>query len=69
MEFRHVGHHLLGDTTRDQMRTDLVQAIGRLVKRQDTYFRGMERRGTPLHWLDGDDLDAAIAIVESMLRP
>ena len=68
MEFRHVGHYLLGDTTREQMRTDLLQAIGQLVKRQDTYFRGMERRGTPMHWLDGDDLGAAIAIVDSRVR-
>ena len=32
----------------------------------DTYFRGMERRGTPMHWLDGDDLTAAIAIVDTV---
>ncbi len=64
MEFRHVGHYLLGDTTPEQMRADLLQAIGQLVKRQDTYFRGMERRGTPMHWLDGDDLAAAMAIVD-----
>ncbi len=66
MEFRHVGRFVLGETSREQMRTDLVQAIGQLVKRQDTYFRGMERRGTPMHWLDGDDLTAAIAIVDTV---
>ena len=69
MEFRHIGHHLVGDTTYEQMRTDLLQAIGQLVKRQDTYFRGMERRGTPMHWLDGDDHTAAIDIVEKTLAP
>lgn len=68
MEFRHVGRHVLGDTSFEQMRTDLRQAIGQLVKRQDTYFRGMERRGTPTHWIDGDDHAAAIAIVEAALR-
>jgi tRNA dimethylallyltransferase len=68
MEFRHVGRYVLGDTTREQMRTDLVQAIGQLVKRQDTYFRGMERRGTAMHWLDGDDHERAIALVDESLE-
>jgi tRNA dimethylallyltransferase len=66
MEFRHVGRFVLGDTSREQMRTDLLQAIGQLVKRQDTWFRGMERRGTPMHWIDGDDHAAAIAIVDTL---
>ena len=66
MEFRHVGRFVLGETSREQMRTDLVQAIGQLVKRQDTWFRGMERRGTPMHWIDGDDHAAAIAIVDTL---
>jgi len=26
-----------------------------LAKRQDTWFRGMERRGIPIHWIDGAD--------------
>ncbi len=67
MEFRHVGRFVFGDTTHEQMRTDLLQAICRLVKRQDTWFRGMERRGTPVHWLDGDDTEAAVAIVASIM--
>lgn len=67
MEFRHVGHHLLGDTTLEQMRIDLLQAIGQLLKRQNTYFRGMERRGTPMHWLDDNDHAAAIELVEEAL--
>lgn len=46
---------------------DLMEAIGQLLKRQNTYFRGMERRGTPMHWLDDNDHAAAIELVEEAL--
>jgi tRNA dimethylallyltransferase len=31
----------------------LEAAIHRFAKRQMTWFRGMERRGIKIHWLDG----------------
>ena len=34
------------------MFTQLEIAIHQFAKRQMTWFRGMERRGYPLHWLD-----------------
>ena len=36
----------------EEMFTQLEIAIHQFAKRQMTWFRGMERRGYPLHWLD-----------------
>jgi tRNA A37 N6-isopentenylltransferase MiaA len=33
------------------MTEDLAVAISRFAKRQETWFRGMERRGTPITWI------------------
>jgi hypothetical protein len=37
------------------MVTDLLHEIHLLAKRQETYFRGMERRGLPIRWLTGNE--------------
>ena len=46
---------------------DLQQKLGSAIcafaKRQDSWFRRMERRGTTIHWIDGADSAAARAIV------
>lgn len=68
MEYRHVARFLSGKVGEGQMREDLLRDIGRLAKRQETYFRGMERRGTPVHWVDGGDAAAAVEIVEVALE-
>ena len=40
------------------MEADLRHEIHLLAKRQETWFRGMERRGVPTAWLDlGDGTD------------
>lgn len=51
MEYRHVAAHLRGETSRDAMISTLLREIQQLAKRQETYFRGMERRGTPTRWI------------------
>jgi tRNA dimethylallyltransferase len=51
MEYRQIAAHLRGETTRDGMISNLLQEIYMLSKRQETYFRGMERRGTPIRWI------------------
>jgi len=68
MEYRHVGRFLRGKVEEGQMREELLRDIGRLAKRQETYFRGMERRGTPIHWVDGGGAGAAVEIVEVALK-
>ncbi len=60
LEYREIGACLAGRKTRARMIADLEAAIGQFAKRQQTWFRGMERRGTPIRWIDVGDLDAVI---------
>ena len=53
LEYRYVTEHLRGDLTRGQMFDALNAAIHRFAKRQDTWFRRMERQGVDIHWLIG----------------
>jgi tRNA dimethylallyltransferase len=61
LEYREVAAYLQGKKSRDEMISDLETAIGRFAKRQQTWFRGMERRGTPIQWIEADDVDSVIS--------
>jgi len=60
LEYREVAAYLLGKKSREEMTSDLEIAIGRFAKRQQTWFRGMERRGTPIQWIEADDIDSVM---------
>jgi tRNA dimethylallyltransferase len=45
MEYRHVAAHLRGEKDSETLEADLLRDIRHFAKRQDTYFRGMGRRG------------------------
>jgi tRNA dimethylallyltransferase len=46
------------------MYRSLETAIHQFAKRQMTWFRGMERRGIKIHWLDGElPLEEKVKIV------
>jgi tRNA dimethylallyltransferase len=47
MEYREIAAYLAGHKTREVMEADLRHAIHMLAKRQETWFRGMPRRGVP----------------------
>jgi len=55
LEYREIAAHLRGSKSFDDMVNDLEHAIGRFAKRQQTWFRGMERRGVPIQWIDPHD--------------
>lgn len=52
MEYREISAYLAGEKTREAMVGDLRHEIHLLAKRQETYFRGMEKRGLPVLWLE-----------------
>ena len=52
LEYKFVTEYLIGQTTYDEMFTRLEIAIHQFAKRQMTWFRGMERRGFKINWLD-----------------
>lgn len=53
LEYKHITLYLTGKVTYAQMVHDLEIAIHQFAKRQMTWFRGMERKGTVIHWIDG----------------
>ncbi|MBQ6377307.1 MAG: tRNA (adenosine(37)-N6)-dimethylallyltransferase MiaA [Prevotella sp.] len=53
LEYKFVTEYLTGQTSYDEMFTHLEIAIHQFAKRQMTWFRGMERRGFNIHWIDG----------------
>lgn len=52
LEYKYLTLYVIGELTYDEMVNQLEIAIHQFAKRQMTYFRGMERRGVPIHWLD-----------------
>ena len=52
LEYKFVTEYVLGRTTYDEMFRRLEIAIHQFAKRQMTWFRGMERRGFTIHWID-----------------
>ncbi len=61
LEYRYVTEYLRGDITREQMFAALGTANHQFAKRQDTWFRRMERKGVEIRWLDGRDSPEANA--------
>lgn len=53
LEYRFVARHLQGELTRNDLFQKLNSAIHDFAKRQETWFRRMERQGVGIHWLDG----------------
>ena len=51
LEYKYVTLYVTGQITFDEMAQQLEIAIHQFAKRQMTWFRGMERRGTPILWI------------------
>ncbi len=52
LEYKYVTEYVIGKTSYNDMLSSLEIAIHQFAKRQMTWFRGMERRGLKIHWLD-----------------
>lgn len=53
LEYRLIAQHLQGQLNRNDMVQKLRSAIGQFAKRQETFFRRMEKQGVIIRWLDG----------------
>ena len=53
LEYRFITFYLQGKLSYSEMEEQLATAIHQFAKRQMTWFRGMSRRGLPIHWIDG----------------
>lgn len=52
LEYKFVTLYLLEQLSYEQMRQQLAIAIHQFAKRQMTWFRGMERSGVRIHWVE-----------------
>ena len=52
LEYKYLTEYLIGRLSYDEMVSKLEIAIHQFAKRQMTWFRGMERRGFSIFWLD-----------------
>ena len=59
LEYREIARHLQGKTSREEMRELLLNSIRQFAKRQDIFFRKMEREGVVIHWLREGDPEQA----------
>ena len=67
LEYKYLTLHVIGKLSYQEMVDQLEIAIHQFAKRQMTWFRGMERRGTKIHWIDySEPSDAKIAIVSRL---
>lgn len=52
LEYKYVTEYVIGKRSYDSMLKELEIAIHQFAKRQMTWFRGMERRGCTINWID-----------------
>jgi len=52
LEYKYLTLHCIGQLSYDEMVRQLEIAIHQFAKRQMTWFRGMERRGIQINWID-----------------
>lgn len=52
LEYRYVARYLQGKLPLTDMLQNLTTAIGQFAKRQETFFRRMEKQGVSINWLD-----------------
>jgi len=64
LEYRYIGLYLQGILDYQSMFQTLNTKIHQFAKRQETWFRRMERQGTVIHWLDGGDAASIQKIID-----
>jgi tRNA dimethylallyltransferase len=68
LEYKYLTLYAIGQLSFDEMFSQLEIAIHQFAKRQMTWFRGMERRGFTIHWLDAFmPMEEKIERVEELL--
>lgn len=69
LEYKYLTLYVIGKLTFDEMFHDLEIAIHQFAKRQMTWFRGMERRGITIHWINARcPIEEKIAFVQAKLK-
>jgi len=64
LEYRYVSLYLQGIISYEDMFQKLNSKIHQFAKKQETWFRRMERQGTVIHWIEGDDYQKLIELIK-----
>lgn len=69
LEYKFITQYIIGQIDFETMYNELEIAIHQFAKRQMTWFRGMERRGFKIHWLDWAlEKDAFVECVLNLMK-
>ncbi|MFV0505367.1 MAG: tRNA (adenosine(37)-N6)-dimethylallyltransferase MiaA [Bacteroidales bacterium] len=69
LEYKFVTLYIIGEISKQEMEEKLNVAIHQFAKRQMTWFRGMERRGFHINWIDGNlPHDEKVKSIINMMR-
>lgn len=69
LEYKFVTEYVVGKTSYEEMFRQLEIAIHQFAKRQMTWFRGMERRGYTIHWIDAaQSMDEKVEAIMSLMN-
>ena len=69
LEYKYLTNYVIGNLTYEQMVSELEIAIHQFAKRQMTWFRGMERRGFTIHWVDAClPMDEKVEVIRKLLQ-
>lgn len=69
LEYRYVGLYLQGRINHEEMFKTLTARIRQFAKRQETWFRRMEKRGIEIRWINGLDYETARTLIKNISRP
>ena len=69
LEYKFVTEYVVGNISYSEMFSQLEIAIHQFAKRQMTWFRGMERRGFNIHWIDATlPMDQKVDAILQLLK-
>ncbi|MCX5842268.1 MAG: tRNA (adenosine(37)-N6)-dimethylallyltransferase MiaA [Deltaproteobacteria bacterium] len=68
LEYRYVGLYLRGILSYKDMFRTLNTRIHQFAKRQETWFRRMEKRGIEIRWINGNDYNSLKKIIQCIMK-
>ena len=67
LEYREISAYLQGRVSFEEMRINLLNRIRQFAKRQDIFFRKLEREGIDIHWIERGNFESASKLVTAFL--
>ena len=65
LEYKYIAMYLKSELNYDDMFHQLNSAIHKFAKRQMTWFRKIQKEGTEIFWIEGNDISSAKRIIDS----